>query len=265
MKSIYESLKNKVVLVTGSAQGIGRTMVKKMAKAELKVVVSDIKESLGEAVAEEIKSEGYKALFVKTDLCNEYSIKKLIEITIEYFGYLDIIVNNARPKLNLLPFEESFSEWDLALDVLLKAPALIAKYAVPHLKKSGGSIINIGSTNAFFVSHQPLAYHVAKSGLLQLTRYLACTFGNQGIRVNTVCPGLVDLYDNNMPLTSNPENKKIVELSVPLQRAALADEIVDAVLFLSSNSAAYITGQTLILDGGITLNDHFHIMKKNVL
>ena len=124
----------------------------------------------------------------------------------------------------------------------------------------GGSIVNIGSTNAFFVSHQPLAYHVAKAGLIQLTRYLACEFGSDGIRVNCICPGLVDIYDNNKPLTSDPANKAITELSVPLRRAAFAEEIAEAVLFLCSS--AYITGQVLTLDGGISLNDHFHLVRK---
>lgn len=258
----YGNLSGKVALVTGAARGIGRVIAKELAKAELRVIVTDIEAEAGKLVVEDILAVGHEAFFIKGDLRSEDAIKALLETSVEHFGQLDIVVSNARPKLRLLPFEESFSEWDLAMDVLLKAPALIAKYAVSHFRKAGGgNIINIGSTNAFLVSHQPVAYHVAKAGLVQLTRYLASEFGHQGIRVNTICPGLVDIYDDNKPLTDNPVNKAIVEIAVPLKRAALAEEIAEAVLFLCSNSATYITGQTLILDGGITLNDHFHVAK----
>ena len=261
----YVNLRGKVALVTGAARGIGRIIAKELAEADLKVIVNDIEEEAGKSVVEDILAVGHEGFFIKGDLRREDFIKALVETGVQHFGRLDIVINNARPDLRILPFEESFSEWDLAMDVLLKAPALLAKYAVAELRKvGGGSIINIGSTNAFFVSHQPLAYHVAKAGLIQLTRYLACEFGSEGVRVNCVCPGLVDIYNNNKPLTSNPTNKAIAELSVPLKRAAFAEEIAEAVLFLCSDSSAYITGQVLMIDGGITLTDHFHLAR-NVL
>lgn len=262
----YHNLKNKVALVTGAARGIGRVIAQELAKAELRVIVTDIQEETGKSVVEDILSSGHEAFFIKGDLRSEKAIKDIIDTGVQHFGRLDIVINNARPDLRILPFEGSLSEWDLAMDVLLKAPALLTKYAVTELRKvGGGSIINIGSTNAFFVSHQPMVYHVAKAGLIQLTRYLACEFGSEGVRVNCVCPGLVDIYDNNKPLTSNPINKAIVEFSVPLKRAAVAEEIAEAVLFLCSNSSAYITGQVLTLDGGITLNDHFHLARKGFI
>ena len=262
----YVNMRGKVALVTGAARGIGRIIAKELAKADLKVIVNDIEEEAGKSTVEDILAVGHEGFFIKGDLRREDSIKALVETGVQHFGQLDIVINNARPDLRILPFEESFSEWDLAMDVLLKAPALLAKYAVAELRNvGGGSIINIGSTNAFFVSHQPLAYHVAKAGLIQLTRYLACEFGSEGVRVNCVCPGLVDIYDNNKPLTSDPTNKAIAEFSVPLKRAAFAEEIAEAVLFLCSDSSAYITGQVLTIDGGITLNDHFHLARKGFI
>lgn len=255
-------LAGKVALITGAAQGIGRVIARVFASEGASVVVSDIQETAGEATAQAIRDIGLRALFVKTDLCQEKDIKAMIDFAVENCGYLDIVINNARPKLHRLPFPESLDDWDLAMDVLLRAPALTAKHALPQLLKSGGgSVVNIASVNAFFISHQPVAYHVAKAGLLQLTRYLAYELGPRGIRVNAICPGLVDL-DDRKPLTSDPVNKMTTELAVPLRRASSAEEIAEAALFLCTDSSAYVTGQVLIMDGGLTLGDHFHVARK---
>lgn len=262
MTTTSNRLEGKVALVTGAAQGIGRTIAKVFAEEKASVIISDIQKSTGEAAAQSIRDAGLQAVFMKADLCNERDIKVMIDFAVENFGNLDIVINNARPKLSNVPFVESFEEWDLAMDVLLKAPALIAKHALPQFLKSGsGIIINIASTNAIFISQQPVTYHVAKAGLLQLTRYLAYEFGSKGIRVNAICPSLVDLYDKK-PLTSDPVNKIVVDLAVPLKRVASAEEIAEAVLFLSTESSSYITGQVFTIDGGITLGDHFHVAKK---
>jgi NAD(P)-dependent dehydrogenase (short-subunit alcohol dehydrogenase family) len=130
------------------------------------------------------------------------------------------------------------------------------------VESGGGSVLNMGSTNAFFISHQPVAYHVAKAGLLHLTRYLAHEFAPHGIRVNCICPGLVDLYDDNRPLTGNPLNREVTELAVPLRRASTGADIAEAALFLCADSAACITGEVLTIDGGLGLADHFHLARK---
>ncbi len=256
-------LAGKAALITGAAYGIGRIIARVFAEAGASVVVADIRKAEGEVVAKAIRDAGLRALSVKADLRRESDIKAMIGFTVDNCNHLDIVINNARPKLSNLPFAESLKEWDLAMDVMLKAPALIAKHALPQLLKSGGgSIVNIVSTNAFFISHQPAAYHVAKAGAVQLTRYLAHEFGPHGIRVNAICPALVDLYDENKPLTSDPVNKAVTEVVVPLKRAATAEEIAKAALFLCTDSAAYITGQVLTIDGGITLGDHFHVARR---
>ena len=251
-----------MALITGAARGIGRVMARSFAEEGTAVVIADLEEAAGEAVTGEIRREGGQALFIKTDLRQEMDIRAMVEATVKAFTRLDVLINNARPRLQRLPFAESLEEWDLAMAVLLKAPVLAAKYAFPHLAASGGSIINIGSTNAFFISHQPAAYHVAKAGLVQLTRYLAQEFGPQGVRVNCICPGLVDVPDAKTPLTSDPVNKAVTELIVPLQRAASPEDIARAALFLSTTSSAYLTGQVLTIDGGVTAGDHFHAARR---
>ncbi len=257
---------HKVVLVTGAGQGIGRVIAESFAEAGASVVISDIQQEAAKSVEKSIRGNGMEAKFIRCDLRKENDIKKLIHSCIKKYGRLDVVVNNARPRLAIGSFEDNFKEWDLGISVLLKAPALVLKYAMPHLIKSGnGNVINIASTNAFSVSHQPLVYHVAKAGLVQLSRYIAFQFGAQGVRSNVVCPGLVDLSDARSPLTSNSVNKKVVELIVPLGRAASAKEVANVVLSLCSDDSSYVTGQVVNVDGGVTLGDHFHIARKTFL
>ena len=255
-------LKGRVAIITGAAQGIGKTIADVFAREGAAVVVADIQQA-GEKVAQDIRDTGRQALFVKTDLRQESDIIAMIEATVNSFKRLDIVINNARPKLQRLPFAESLKEWDLAMDVSLKAPVLTTKYAVPHMLKSGGgSIVYVATVDAFFIAlHQSVAYHVAKAGLVQLTRYLAVEFGPQGIRANAVCPGIVDLYDRDKPLTADPVNRAVADIVVPLKRAASAKDVAEATLFLCTDAAAYITGHVLILDGGMTLGDHFHVAR----
>ena len=249
-------LEGKIAIITGASHGIGKVMAEVFVNEGASVINSDIREYIGEGTNQNSKPNIF---FFKTDLRKEENIKSMIDYTIDKFKKLDIVVNNARPRLNWLPFAESLDEWDLAMDVLLKAPALISKYAFPHLSKTKGSIVNISSTNAFSISPQPAAYHVAKAGLNHLTRFLAYEYAPD-VRVNAICPGLVDIYDEDkITLTSKPLNKKLIETMVPLKRAASAEDIAEAAIFLSSDSSSFITGETLIVDGGAMLGDPFHI------
>lgn len=259
-----EVLAGKVALVTGGGRGIGRAIASVFARAGASVVIADVSEARGEATMRAIRDAGWRAVFVRTDLRHEPDIEAMVQCARDTFRRLDILVNNARPQLRPLPFAESLEEWDLAMDVLLKAPAWAAKYALPELRKAGaGSIVNILSISARFVSQQPMTYHVAKAGLWQLTRCLAYELGPHGIRVNAICPALVDLHDDDRtPLTADPVNRTIAEIAVPLGRPATAEEIAAATLFVCSAAAAYMTGHVLILDGGLTLGDQFHVARR---
>lgn len=257
MNKEHTRLQGKVAFITGAGHGIGKIIAKVFAQEGASVVIFEIDEQKGKNVEKEIKDLGFDAVFFKGDLCKEEDIKSAIDFTIEKFGNLDVLINNARPKLTLYSFPENLDEWDFSMNVLLKAPALTSKYALPHLSKSKGSIINISSINSFFISHQSVNYHVAKAGLDQLTRYLAYELGPKGIRVNSICPALVDLHDEDKPITSDEKYKKITELIVPLKRASQAEEIAEVAIFLCTNSSSYITGQRIIIDGGMGLGEHF--------
>ncbi len=263
MKNNPLLLADKVALVTGAAHGIGRAIAEVFARNGATVIIADVQKVLGEGVARSIRNGGMKAEFICTDLRKENNIENLIKSTVKKFKRLDIVVNNARPKLSAFDFDESFKEWELGLDVLLKAPALLIKYAMPHLIKSkNASIVNIASTNAFLISHQPLVYHVAKAGLVQLTRHIAFYFGRYGIKANVVCPGLVNLTDGRKPLAASSVNREVIKLTVPLSRAATAEEIADVVLSLCTDIASYITGQVINVDGGLTLGEQFHVARQ---
>jgi NAD(P)-dependent dehydrogenase (short-subunit alcohol dehydrogenase family) len=233
-------MKEKTVLITGASQGIGQAIAEECLARGADVIVLDIK-----------APENKKLKYLKVDLSSEDEIKSAIA----GLEKIDYIINNARPKLEIKPFSESMDEWDQAMKVLLKAPALIAKYALPQLKKSKGSIVNVVSTNAYFISHQPAVYHVAKAGLIQLTKFLAVEFGPLGVRVNAVCPGLVELKDNLI-------NKTVSEIVVPLKRTARRKEIAESVIFLCSEKSSFINGHVLTVDGGEILGDQFHVARE---
>lgn len=260
------NLSDKVALITGAASGIGRVIAGFFAQQGISVVIADFQKDAAQSVANRLQEKELQALSVSVDLRKETEIQAMVDFTVGNFGRLDILINSARPRLKHMDFSRSLQEWDTALDVLLKAPALTINSALPALAESGsGSIVNIGSTLAFFIAHQPLAYHVAKAGLLQLTRYLACELASKGIRVNAICPSIVDLPEENRVITADAVNRDVVELSVPLGRASSPEEIAETALFFCKDASSYITGQILSVDGGLNLNEQFHIARKSYL
>jgi len=253
----------RVVLVTGAAQGIGKILGMKFGLAGAKVVLVDIQQELGMNVVEKFSKMGIAAHFIHADLEKENEIEEMIEETVKVFGGLDVLVNNARVPLLKKEFPASLLDWDRAMAVMLKAPAFASGFALPYLEKSGvGCIINISSINGFFISAQQLAYHITKAAILQLTRHLAVELAPKKIRVNAICPGLVDIEDRSTMLSEDPVNNFLIEHVVPLGRAANPTEIGDLALFLASQKASYITGQSYIIDGGMTLPDQFAVAKK---
>jgi 3-oxoacyl-[acyl-carrier protein] reductase len=253
-----QRLKGKVALVTGAAQGIGLAIASRLAEQGAVAILSDIQEKAGHAAAKTLRNRKLKAHFVPMDLRREEDIRAGIDRTIKEEGRLDIVVNNARPKLHRGPYAETLNEWDLAMDVLLKAPALLAKHAFQSLSASGGTLINVLSTNAFFISHQPAAYHVAKAGLAQLTRFLSCEFGPYGIRVNAISPAMVDVEDRHTS-PSDTVRREITRVAIPLRRTSTPVEVADALIFLCTPESAYINGHVLILDAGLSHMEQFHV------
>jgi len=260
--AMNKEFSGRVVIVTGAAQGIGRVLALKFGLAGAKVVLADIQKDLGMEVVKKFSEMGIVAHFVYANLENETEIERMVEKAVEVFGGLDVLINNARVPLSKKEFPASLLDWDRAMAVMLKAPAFASGVALPHLEKSGeGSIINISSINAYLISAQQLPYHIAKASILQLTRHLAVELAPKKIRVNAICPGLVDIEDRNMMLSQDPVNKFLIEHVVPLGRAANPEEIGELALFLASQKASYITGQSYTIDGGMTLPDQFMVAK----
>lgn len=260
----FEDLRGKTAILTGGAQGIGKGIATSLVQQGANVVIGDIDDAKS---LELISLLGNSAAYKRTDLSQESDIESLVSFATGRFGNIDFVINNARPKLPRStadsPMQESFMNgWDVGMDVLLKAPCLLIKYALPFLgRATAPAVVNIASTNGLFIAPQPLIYHVAKAGLIQMTRYAAYVLGPQGIRVNCVAPGLVDIFDQNRPLTVFPANKKTVEIAVPLRRAAVVEDVAASVLFLCSNASSYVNGHVLFVDGGITLGDQFHVAR----
>lgn len=253
-------MQGRVALVTGAAQGIGAVIAEALTKAGATVVVADMQVEKGQARVAELQALGGAAHFVPVDLTQPEEIKALVERTVETCGGLDALINNAAPfRGERKSFPENLTTWPAELDVLLRAPGLLVGEALPHLERStAGAVVNVVSMLGFRVSNESSAYHSAKAALSHLTRYLAWHLGPKGVRVNAVSPGLVD-REQSPRLSDDPLHRSVIETAVPLRRAGRARETAEAVLFLCSERASYITGQVLEVDGGLGVGEQFEV------
>ena len=264
MKRSLMRLEGKVVLITGAAQGIGKGIAEVFAHEGAIVVIADIQQKKGQAVA---KSLGIRGDFIYTDLKNDADIEKMITFTVEKYGAIDILINNAiGPKNhnhgeNMLG-DSMVKDWDATMDLSLRAYMVSIKFAAPYMKSNnGGNIINMGSILSSYVGeHLSCAYHVSKAGINHLTRYFAWKLGRDNIQVNCISPALVDRSEGRR-LTDDRVNKAVVDIMVPLKRAGTNIDIAYAAVFLCSDEATYITGQTLTIDGGSTLGGQFEVAR----
>ena len=241
--------KNKVVLVTGSSRGIGRSTAIEFAKEGAKIVVNYLKsEKEANSVVSEIKKLGSDAIAVKCDVSDEKQVKQMLETTVKKFGRIDILINNAGIVFDIPFAERTIDQWKRTLEVNLIGTFLCCKYAAHYMKKQkGGKIVNISSTNAIdSFSPDAMDYDASKAGIVILTRDLAKELAPE-INVNSVAPGWVDT-DINKDLP-----KKFVKdetAKIYMKRFAKPEEIAKVIMFLASDDANYITGSTLKVDGG---------------
>jgi NAD(P)-dependent dehydrogenase (short-subunit alcohol dehydrogenase family) len=249
-------LKEKVAIVTGAARGLGRAYALRLAKEGAKVVVADILD--GKVSVDAITAQGGEALYVKTDVTSEESTQDMARKVVERFGRIDILVNNAALFADLVkkPFWEiPASEWDKVMAVNLKGPFLCAKAVYPQMKKQGkGKIINISSGT--FYKGLPLFLHyvVSKGGNVALTRSMAREVGDAGINVNTIAPGYTETEFLKENPQDPPEVTKMIVGSRCIKRTQMPDDLTGTIVFLSSDDSDFITGQTIIVDGGSALN-----------
>jgi NAD(P)-dependent dehydrogenase (short-subunit alcohol dehydrogenase family) len=248
------SLEGKVALVTGAGSGIGRGIAVRLAQMGAAIVVLDINSEGGEATARTITERGGRALFERCDVRSSHDCKTATEKAIASFGRIDILCNNAGVIIRKNVVDLSEDEWDLALDVTLKGIFLLSREVIPHMTKNGGgAIINTGSGWSLKGGPQAASYCAAKAGVLNLTRAMAIDHGKSNIRVNCVCPGDIDtpmLRSECAQLGADPPAFLREAANRPLARVGTPEEVANAVLFLASEMAAWITGTQLVVDGG---------------
>jgi NAD(P)-dependent dehydrogenase (short-subunit alcohol dehydrogenase family) len=251
-------MKDKVALITGASSGIGRATAEAFAAKGAKVVLAARREGELASLATEIGDQGGVASFVITDVSVAKDVERMVAHTIETFGRLDYAVNNAGIEGQLasvvdLPEEE----WDRVLDINLKGTFLSLKYEARAMLAGGhgGAIVNVGSVNSFLGFATGSAYVTSKHGLIGLTTSVSAELAPQGIRVNLVCPGIIDtpMHRRGRRLLGDELYDNVLSQRVHTKRAGRPEEIARSVVFLCSDEASYITGTTLTPDGGFTL------------
>jgi len=244
-------LNGKTAIITGGGGGIGRSTAIRFAKEGAKVSVADIDSKLGEETVRFIKEAGGEAIFVKTDVTDSEQIQALINTTTSTFGALHILFNNAGVgNSEVRSVDLSEEEWDRVIDINLKGVFLGIKYAVPEfIKAGGGAIINTSSLLGLKGQKYVSAYNASKAGVVMLTQNASLEYGKYNIRVNAIAPGVIDtpIIDH----WKQDERKwPIISRANALRRIGTPDEVANAVLFLASDEASFITGTTLSVDGG---------------
>jgi NAD(P)-dependent dehydrogenase (short-subunit alcohol dehydrogenase family) len=244
-------LQSKVALITGAAHGMGETEAKMFAKEGAKVVVADVREEEGKQVAAGINEVGGEAIFVHLDVTDEAAWQRAVETAVTRFGKLDILVNNAGISGSAGADLMSSEAWDKVMDINAKGVFLGLKYAIPAMQKArGGSIVNISSISGFVgQDYIHMAYNASKGAVRIMTKSAAVQYAKDGIRVNSVHPGVMPPMLTSTRGADSEERRQMLA-KVPMGREGRREEVGNAVLFLASDEASYITGTELVVDGG---------------
>jgi len=251
-------MNGKVALITGASSGIGRSTALAFTATGAQVVLAARREEELAGLAAEIEAAGGEATFVRTDVSVAADVKKMVEHTIETFGRLDFAINNAGIEGEFQGIAE-FSEemWDRVLDINLKGTFLCLKYEAAAMLEGGhgGAIVNVGSVNSFLGFGGGAAYTASKHGQVGLTTSASAELAPQGIRVNIVCPGITDtpMHHRARAIIGDEAYEALLQGRVHLKRKGLPEEIANAIVWLCSDEASYVTGTTLTPDGGFTM------------
>jgi NAD(P)-dependent dehydrogenase (short-subunit alcohol dehydrogenase family) len=245
-------LQGKVALVIGGSSGLGRASAEACAEEGAIIVIGDVNQSRSEEVLDKIRAAGGKGAFIYTDATNEELVQAAVAFCVEEYGSLDILVNSAGA-----PTAPDAAGWHFQIDIYLKGPYYACRAALPIMEKQGGgAIINIGSlssvTGSLASTIEGTGYPAAKHAIMGITKTLAIANGKHNIRVNTVCPGYIKTELTRPLYEAEDGGARLINetLKVPMRRWGEAHEIGKAVAFLASDDASFITGQSLIVDGG---------------
>jgi NAD(P)-dependent dehydrogenase (short-subunit alcohol dehydrogenase family) len=248
-------LKDQVAIVTGGAKGIGWGIVKVLVQEGAKVAIADWDEVKGPETAEEMRNAGGDVIYIKTDVSQEEQVMHMVQATLDHYGRIDILVNDAGIGVYKSVLDATTEDWDRCLAVNLKGQFMCSKYVIPHMQAQGkGAIVNISSVHSFQTANGTAPYCASKGGITALTRNMAIDYGPT-IRVNSIAPGWVltpliqsifDGYDDPAEQQRQTEQRQV------MKRIGVPEDIGYAVAFLVSDEASFITGTQLFVDGGLT-------------
>jgi len=250
------SLKGKAAMVSGGASGIGLGAVKRLAEFGARVAILDIHDENGASAVQNVIQTGGEAIFIHCDVRESKDCERAVKETVDAYGRIDILFNNAGVAVRKNAVDLEPEEWDLALDVSLKGQYLLSKYTIPVMKKhGGGSIIHTGSGWSLRGGENAIAYCAMKGGTLNMTRAMCIDHGRDNIRVNCICPGDVDTpmlrsECEQLGGTYDDDYKTECAQDRPLGRLGTAEDVANAVLFFASDMSAWVTGAHLVVDGG---------------
>lgn len=251
-------LQNRVAIITGAASGMGKAAAELFSKEGARIVVADRDQKAGELAAAAIRGNGGEATFVRVDVANSADLKAMVETAISAYGRIDILFNNAGVAGPAFA-ETTEEEWRQTIDINLTGPFLACMQVIPQMRKQGGgNIVFTGSTGGLRAGGRSPAYTASKGGVIMASRALARALAKDKIRVNCICPGSTDtgLTDAFMsfPKTEEDRRKTMAAMvsGIPMGRIARPEEIAAAALFLVSDDASFVTGATLVVDGGTT-------------
>ncbi|EHC15881.1 SDR family oxidoreductase [Fischerella thermalis] len=262
-----KGLKGKNALITGASSGIGQAIAIRLAQEGCNIAINYRKSPEGAEDTEEmamqkacggIENCGVKSLLVQGDVSKEEDIIKMVNSVVDKLGSLDILVNNAAIQTECPSHEVKTEDFDRVIGVNLRGAYLCARETIKYFlsQNRSGIIINISSVHEIIPRPMYVSYSISKGGMENMTKTLALEYANRGIRVNAIAPGAT-ITPINEAWTDDPQKKAVVESHIPMGRAGTSEEMAAAVAFLASDEAAYITGQTLFIDGGLTLYADF--------
>lgn len=250
-------LDDKVAIVTGAARGLGKAMAEGLAQAGADIVIPDVQEELAEKTASEIEEIGVKTLPLHTDVTKPKSVESMVDQVLEKWDKVDILINNAGVCRNVPAEEMDEEKWDEVIDVNLKGVFLCSREVGNHMieRDDGGSIINVSSMSGFIANFpQPqVAYNASKAGVRMITKSLASEWAEYDIMVNGIAPGYMATEMTEKFVSANPEETERHWIEpTPMKRLGEPEELAGAAVFLSSEASSFMTGSTVIIDGGFT-------------